>query len=127
MTHTARTEASEVGRGLPIDLAEFRRAMSLAELEDIIDELVETFLDDAPGRMGGIEAAVLSALAEETRLAAHAYKSSAANMYAKHLADLLAQLESAGMEGDTARATELLPEVQVAHDATVAQLKEQFK
>ena len=77
--------------------------------------------------MSDIESAVQSTVAEEIRLAAHAYKSSAANLYAKHLADLLTKLESAGRESDTARAAELLPEVRVAHDAAVALLREEFE
>lgn len=127
MIDTDRTAAGGAGQGeLPIDLAEFKHAMALADLEDIIDELVATFLDDAPARMVAIEAAVESNNAEKIRSASHAYKSSAANMHAKQLAALLNQLESAGIDADSARAANLLPAVRVAHDAAVTELREHF-
>jgi HPt (histidine-containing phosphotransfer) domain-containing protein len=120
MTDTVRTDIG------PFEVAEFRKAMAEAELEDIIDELVEAFLEDAPARMSAIETAVAVTAAEEIRYAAHAYKSSAASMGAKQLADLLRQLELAGSEGDSARAAALLPEVLDAHESVVVQLTEHF-
>jgi HPt (histidine-containing phosphotransfer) domain-containing protein len=124
MTRVRAGEASEIGP--PIDISHFRREMAEAELEDIVDELVEAFLEDAPGRMVAIETAVGSARTDDIRFAAHAYKSGAASMYAKRLADLLCQLESAGSEGDSGRAAELLPVVRAEHDATLALLSAEF-
>jgi HPt (histidine-containing phosphotransfer) domain-containing protein len=108
-------------------MAEFRLAMREAELEDIIEDLVEAFLQDAPGRITAIESAVQSGDAESIRLAAHAYKSSAATMYAHQLAGLLRLMELAGGEGDADRATSLLPQVKQAHDAIMDQLRGELK
>jgi len=123
---SSTTECAAEQQCQPINLAEFRSAMADLELEDILDELVETFLSDAPERMGAIEAAVESSDAEEIRKAAHAYKSAAANMYAEQLTYLLTRLENAGAEGDCAHAVVLLPVVRAAHHAATAQFKEQF-
>ena len=106
-----------------IDMGEFRRAMREAELEDIIEDLIEAFLQDAPGRITAIDSAVHSGDAEAIRFAAHAYKSSAATMYAHQLAGLLRLLELAGGEGDADRATNLFPQVKEAHDAIMEQLR----
>ncbi len=127
MTGMINSDASEVARcNDPIDIVELRREMAAAELEDIVEELVEAFLEDAPGRMGAIETAVETAVGQEIRFAAHAYKSSAASIYAKNLADLLFQLESAGSEGDSTRAADLLPRLRAEHNATMAQLQKEF-
>lgn len=127
MTNPANTtDCTADQQNQPINLAEFRSAMADLELEDILDELVETFLDDAPGRMGAIESAVKSSAADEIRTAAHAYKSAATNMYAEQLTYLLTRLENAGAEGDCGHAAVLLPVVRSEHDAALAQLREQF-
>ena len=108
--------------GLPINMGEFRLAMREADLEDIIDDLIEAFVQDAPGRFEAIEAAIGSGDPEQIRFAAHAYKSSAATMHAHQLAGLLRLTELAGREGDADRAVELLPQLQEAHHATLEQL-----
>lgn len=110
----------------PIDLPEFRREMAEAELEDIVDELVGAFLEDAPTRMVAIESAVAGGVGDDIRFAAHAYKSAAASMCAKHLADLLRQLETAGAEGETALAERLLPQVKSEHEETMVLLQSEF-
>ncbi len=79
-TSSSTSDCADDQQCQPINLAEFRSAMAELELEDILDELVETFLSDAPGRMSAIESAVKSSAADEIRTAAHAYKSATANM-----------------------------------------------
>ncbi len=110
----------------PFQVADLRRVMADADLEDIIDDLVEAFLDDAPVRMQNIGMSVEAASSKEIRTAAHAYKSAAASIGAEQLAELLRRLEVAGAEGDCTRAAALLPLVRVAHDTVVARLREEF-
>jgi HPt (histidine-containing phosphotransfer) domain-containing protein len=119
-TPAIRPDATKTGAA--IDMDEFRAAMREADLEDIIDDLIEAFVQDAPGRFAAIEAAVVSGDTESVRLTAHAYKSSAATMYAHQLTGLLRLLEQAGAAGDAERTVTLLPQVGAAHEATMRQL-----
>lgn len=127
MTDIVETIDRRVGNEIaPFVVDDLRRSMAEAEIEDMIDELVEAFLDDAPSRMETISASVESAVGEDIRAAAHAYKSAAASIGARQLADLLLKLEVAGNEGDCARGATLLPLVRAAHDTVVTRLREEF-
>jgi HPt (histidine-containing phosphotransfer) domain-containing protein len=97
--------------------------MREADLEEIIEDLIAAFVEDAPGRFAAIETAVCSGDVEAIRATAHAYKSSAATMYACQLADLLQSTELAGKRGDADKARDLLPRVRDAHEATMDQLR----
>ncbi len=128
MTDTAGTVTNDVSNEMAsFEVADFRRAMAEAELEDIIDELVEAFLEDAPIRMGAIQSAVEASAPEEVRSSAHAYKSAAASMGATQLAELLRQLEVSGAEGDSSRSASLLIAARAAHDTVVARLIGEFR
>ena len=128
MTDTAGTVTNDVSNEMAsFEVADFRRAMAETELEDIIDELVEAFLEDAPIRMGAIQSAVEASAPEEVRSSAHAYKSAAASMGATQLAELLRQLEVSGAEGDSSRSASLLIAARAAHDTVVARLIGEFR
>lgn len=108
---------------LPISLEAFRAEMREQDLEELVDELIGAFLNDAPGRLEALQTAVESGSATDVSAAAHAYKSAAATMRADALAELLYQAESAGREGDVARSAELLPEIHRMHEGVLAQLR----
>ena len=120
------TEPANAGveQGLPIDLDDFRREMREQDLEELVEEIVDAFVEDAPGRMEALNAAVSSSEADTIRSAAHAYKSAAATMRANRLAELLQQTEAAAREGNVSTPAELLPQVQQEHDAAMAQLQQ---
>jgi HPt (histidine-containing phosphotransfer) domain-containing protein len=123
MTNSARARSFESTQlQPPIDVAEFYGAMHEAGLAEIITELIETFLEDAPSRFEAVVAAVEGADAEKIRAAAHAYKSPATYMRAHELAGLLHEIEVAGEHGDATRASDLLPYLRQNHEATVGQL-----
>ena len=127
MTNIAETVVSEVQNEFPaFEVDDLRRTLADAELDDIVDELVEAFLDDAPSRMAAIESAVAATSSDDVRTTAHAYKSAAASMGARQLAEFLRQMEIAGSSGDTARASALLPMVRAAHESVVAPLRHEF-
>jgi len=117
---------TENGGGAPegpaIDMAAFRQDMREQDLEELVDELVEAFVGDAPARFEAVATAIQSAEADSIRTTAHAYKSAAATMRAVRLADLLRQTEAAARDGDVGRAAELLPQLQTEHEAVLAQL-----
>lgn len=75
--------------------------------EAFVDELIDTFLDDATGQLDGLRAAVAGGPADHDALVrpAHSLKSSAASVGATRLADLSRELEAAarlGAVGDAA-------------------------
>jgi len=121
-------EQTETGGGAPkdpaIDMEAFRLEMREQDLEELVDELVETFAADAPSRFDALEAAIQSAAADTIRTAAHAYKSAAATMRAVRLADLLQQTEAAARNGDVTRPAELLAKLRTEHEAVLAQLRQ---
>ena len=69
------------------------RQMSGAEF---INELIDTFLEDAPKLLAEMKTALAAADADSFRRAAHSLKSNAATFGAGSLADLAKELESLG-------------------------------
>ncbi len=80
---------------------------------EFINELIDTFLDDAPGQVSDIRSALAAQDADSFRRAAHSLKSNAATFGASRLADLARGLEMLGREnrlGDTGNKLTLLEE-----------------
>jgi HPt (histidine-containing phosphotransfer) domain-containing protein len=98
-----------------VDLVAFRVALREGGVEDMLETLVASFLQDAPQRIAAIEDAVRDGDGVRIRQAAHAYKSSAAQLGARVLAGRLQALELAGRDGDLAAARTLGPEVRREH------------
>jgi CheY-like chemotaxis protein len=105
-----------------VDLGGLRQALREAGAEDVVGDLIRTFLDDCPGRITAIDEAMAAGDPVGIERAAHAYKSAAGAIRAGSLADLLARLEAAGRERDVNRARPIAPEVRRAHEAVVAEL-----
>jgi HPt (histidine-containing phosphotransfer) domain-containing protein len=124
MSEPTQTENSgRAPEGPAIDMAAFRQDMREQDLEELVDELVEAFVEDAPARFDAVTTAIQSAEADSIRTTAHAYKSAAATTRAFRLADLLQQTEAAARDGDVGRAAELLPQLKTEHEAALAQLR----
>lgn len=122
MSHTIRLTSDEVsGTGPALDLAGLRREMEESGLDDLADELVQTFVDDAPVRMEAVEAACNEGDPVAIRTAAHPFKSAAATVHARRLAGLLQEIETAGRTGNAAAASDLLPRLRREHEAILAQ------
>jgi HPt (histidine-containing phosphotransfer) domain-containing protein len=103
----------------PVDLEEFRSSMRAAGIEDIVDPMLALFMQEAPKGMATLVATVGSRDLEGARRAAHALKSSAGNIRAKELADLLQQLETAAQEGSMDVALATFGSVQRAYKAVI--------
>ncbi len=65
---------------------------------DFINELIDTFLDDAPKLVTAIRSALAARDADSFRRAAHSLKSNAATFGAVALAELAKELEKLGKE-----------------------------
>ena len=77
---------------------------------DLLGELIDIFLDDAPPRLDALRAAVQAGDATGTREAAHALKGACAQLGALFLSQLCKQLEFMGREGQLSGAEPLVEE-----------------
>jgi len=118
----AEAAGGPAGAAVPVDLATLRSSLREGGVEDMLETLVASFLHDAPDRIAAVEHAVQSGDGERVRLAAHAYKSSAAQLGAHGLAEALQSLELAGRGGDRAAAAGLIGVVQREHKSVCAYL-----
>ncbi len=90
---------------------------------DFIDELVDTYLEDAPRLVQEMEAALEAKDAEAFRRAAHSLKSNSATFGAMRLSNLAKELEKLAKENKLEAAARLLPGVQPALDSVAEELK----
>jgi HPt (histidine-containing phosphotransfer) domain-containing protein len=97
--------------------------MREAGVEDAVGTLLETFLQDAPGRMQALGRAAATADTSALEASAHAFKSAARTIMARRLADLLQELEDAGERGDTEKGVSLMPVVEEAYTAVIQYLE----
>ncbi len=79
--------------------------------DDIVAELIGIFLDDCPGRLESIRHGVENDDAAEIASAAHALKSSSAQLGALRMSAICQMLESDGKAGKTDNAAELSSEL----------------
>jgi HPt (histidine-containing phosphotransfer) domain-containing protein len=88
-----------------IDQTTFDELKQMSGLE-FLNELIDTFLDDAPRMMQEMKSALEAKDADSFRRAAHSMKSNASTFGAVRLAELAQELESLGRENkltDTGR------------------------
>jgi HPt (histidine-containing phosphotransfer) domain-containing protein len=93
--------------------------MRAAGAEAAVDSILQTFLDSAPERIAAVVSALESGTTPAIERAAHAFKSAAAAIGAKRLADLLQQIETAGRSGEVAAARDLAARFRAESDAVV--------
>ena len=104
--HSA-AEAPETAAVDPQSLATLRELPG-EQGENVLMELVQIFIAEAPGKLGSIRAAVARCDARAVAFAAHAFKSSCAQFGASRLHEICEILESSGRAGDLTPAPELL-------------------
>ena len=111
----------------PVDLEEFRSAMRAAGIEDIIEPMLELFTTEAAKGMELIARAMAAGDLDALGRAAHSLKSSAGNVRARALADVLQQLEVAATRGDRGASARLIAIAQAEHAAAQQYLAQQRK
>lgn len=82
----------------------------------IIADLLNTYLEDAPGRVDKMKQAVQEADPDALSDAAHALKSASANLGAKRLASLCADAEALGRAGSLEGAPDMVTQISQAYD-----------
>jgi len=90
---------------------------------DFINELIDTFLDDAPKLLAELKAALQSNSADPFRRAAHSLKSNSATFGAKHLSELARELEMLGKENKLAEVGERLTVIDEVYKKAALELK----
>ena len=90
---------------------------------DFIDELVDTYLEDAPRQLSALRAALQAQDADAFRRAAHTLKSTSATFGADGLSGLAKELEMLAKDNKLAEAGSKLPAVEEAFQAVEAELK----
>ena len=108
----------------PIDIEGFRAAMRASGIEEIVMPMLQLFAQEAPKGMGVLGGAIASGDLDAVSRAAHSLKSSAGNVRAKTLAELLEQLENAARGKDVAKVGRLFESVKGAYDAALRHLGE---
>src|SRR5881296_3939560 len=108
---TAPTTDSADSPAPPVDLAAFRRTMQEAGAEEAVAGILATFANTLPQRLEALADATGGQDPEPIQRAAHAFKSAAATIGARRLAQLLEEMEASARGGDVVRAQSALQEV----------------
>ena len=91
--------------------------------DDFINELIDTFLEDAPKMIAEIKSGFATNNADIFRRAAHSMKSNAATFGASHLAALSKELEMLGKENKLNEAGDRLKALDEAYASVRDELK----
>ena len=75
---------------------------------DLLAELVDLFLEDAPPRLETLRIALVEGDAQRVKRVSHALKGSSSNMGATRMAEICARLEDVGTLGEFSEASDLL-------------------
>jgi HPt (histidine-containing phosphotransfer) domain-containing protein len=105
-----------------IDPATFAELQDAAGAE-FVTELVDTFLQEAPGMLADLRAALAARDAERFRRAAHSLKSNCHTFGATALGALAREIELRGLDADPARDTAALGALDTAYAKAAAALK----
>jgi len=90
--------------------------------DDFINELIDTFLEDAPKMIAEIKSGYASNNVEVFRRAAHSMKSNAATFGASQLAALAKELEMLGKENKLQETGDRLKSLEEAYDSVRSEL-----
>ncbi len=90
----------------------------------LAQHILQVYLDSSLLPLSQIDTAIATQDAENLRLAAHALKSSSANVGADQLSALFRQLESCGREADLNQARELYSETRAEYERVIRTIRE---
>ncbi|MEZ4560024.1 MAG: Hpt domain-containing protein [Caldilineaceae bacterium] len=99
-----------------MDLTALKRLMQLVGgNQTVLNELIDTFLSDAPASLAAMHQALRDQDAASFRRAAHTLKSNSNDFGAHELADLCRELEAKGRNDDLDSAAALLAAAEAAY------------
>jgi two-component system sensor histidine kinase/response regulator len=130
-THTALepADARDAAAMPASDVIDLRALQTVRELDpaggmDLVKTILRIFIESAGESVTRIENAIVARDAGQLAAAAHALKSSTANVGAKTLSEFYRRLEQLGREGRLTDARELLIQVRPEHQRAVARMYE---
>jgi HPt (histidine-containing phosphotransfer) domain-containing protein len=91
--------------------------------DEFINELIDTFLEDAPKMIDEIKSGLAANNADTFRRAAHSMKSNAATFGASQLAELAKELEMLGKESKLHETGDRLRALEEAYESVRKELK----
>jgi HPt (histidine-containing phosphotransfer) domain-containing protein len=91
--------------------------------DKLAGQMVRLFIKNSGSRMDQIRKGSAEGDVEEAERGAHSLKSSAANIGAERLRGLATQVESASLENDVETLRRIMPEVEAAYSAAMAELE----
>ena len=106
-----------------IDITTFDELKQMSGAE-FINELIDTFLDDAPNLIEEIKSALTTNNVDSFRRAAHSLKSNAATFGAETLASLAKDLEMLGKENKLGETGDRLRALEEAYESVRRELRE---
>jgi HPt (histidine-containing phosphotransfer) domain-containing protein len=106
-----------------VDVERFRADLREGGVEEMLAILLETFVQDCPGRLAALEQAVKDGDPKAIESAAHAFKSGAGTVRATVLADALRELEAAGRSGNLAAVAGLVEHIRTEYVAVLRELE----
>lgn len=119
-TATERREAQEseqIRNGDVLDPAALDTLLEVIGGEhDLLVELIDSFLEEAPPLLAGMRQALAQEDAIELRRTAHTIKSSATDFGAARLAELCQELEDMGKTGTLAGAAALVAQIEIEYE-----------
>ena len=118
-------EENPVPEDVPVLLDEFRATMREAGIESVVDAAVDAYLQETPGRMEALEAAMEAEDWHAVEREAHGVKSGSRNIRADHFGELLETVEQAGREQRGTDIKAVFPELRTAFQQVMDYLKEQ--
>ena len=105
-----------------LDLSTFEELKQMSGT-DFIDELVDTFLEDAPKLIRELSSALQAQDSASFRRAAHSLKSNAATFGANHLSALAKELETLGKENKLGDIGNQLQTLEATYQVVAEELK----
>jgi HPt (histidine-containing phosphotransfer) domain-containing protein len=114
---------SIVTRASPrVDVERFRADLREGGVEEMLAILLETFVQDCPGRLAALEHAVKDGNPKTIESAAHAFKSGAGTVRATFLADALRELEASGRSGNLTGTAGLVEQIRAECETVLREL-----
>jgi HPt (histidine-containing phosphotransfer) domain-containing protein len=105
-----------------VDVERFRADLREGGVEEMLGILLDTFVQDCPGRLAALAQAVQDGNAKAIESAAHAFKSGAGTVRATVFADGLREIEAAGRSGNLEAVPELLEQIRSEYLAVLREL-----
>ena len=105
-----------------VDVERFRADLREGGVEEMLGILLDTFVEDCPGRLGALEQAVQAGDLKAIESAAHAFKSGAGTVRANALAGHLRELEAAARSRDVTIVAGLLEQIRTEYQAVLSEL-----